>query len=221
MIAMLSDSMNRIGSLTAPSTTTLENSVKGAVATVEKGLEELAEADKFLKQSGDEAIALLQNYAQANPPLKGNYNPVLAMPSKSTLTEPHPIERMIDAFARNANAGQETRHEHKRLIAQLLEQVGDQVRHLLAELDAKGPAIKKISTEYLEQARAIRSSLYRSNLVVSVDRQILGFWLPFVFCLAVVGFTLPQGVRDMRSSASTFLACDTCSFFYRDVKPTP
>ncbi|UDF29846.1 UNVERIFIED_ORG: hypothetical protein LHK14_00545 [Roseateles sp. XES5] len=217
MIGGLTALMNKVEFLRPPATAALENTVKEAIATAERGVLELSAAAASIRESANDVISTLANHAHMQQ--EAMDNPLVGRPSKNSLPGQDPIGRIISAFDASANAGELNRHEHKRVIGEILDQVRVEVRQLLDDLDNKGPAIERHAAQYLTQTRDLRRRLYRSDLVISVDRQILGFWLPFVFCLAVVGFTLPQGIRDMRDSASTFLACETCSLFYREPAP--
>ncbi|MGV1769309.1 hypothetical protein ACQZ6B_03950 [Agrobacterium vitis] len=87
------------------------------------------------------------------------------------------------------------------------------------EWEEKGPRLKSVHDEFAATLKKVKLELYRGNLLISVERQIVNFWVPFAFCVLVAAFSAFEAWWDIRQSYQSFMSCENCSFLYRQPEP--
>ncbi|MBB3385713.1 hypothetical protein FHX12_004411 [Rhizobium sp. BK609] len=181
--------------------------------------QQLFAASERLRGAGEQIIETLENHARSRAETVQTQPDVIAnRPSKSSHLQTSPFDPYTGFFgpiSADIKAGQSIYDEHRTLLQQLSENLNSTRSYIDDELQKKGPRIAEIAADFRKQASAISKDLYRGKLFISIERQILGFWIPFVFSISLLAYSVPQGVVDIKTSISKFMNCSECSFFHR------
>lgn len=112
----------------------------------------------------------------------------------------------------------------KTYVKEVMDFLEEQRKLLIDEIEEKGPKISEAAVVFRKEMSELRKQIYGRAGALFWDREILGFYVPFVFSLGLILFTVPQGVNDVAPVFSRIKQCTLSpewACFYRNTTALP
>ncbi len=115
-------------------------------------------------------------------------------------------------------------HEVRAYVKEVMDTLAEQRKILIDEIDEKGPKISEAAVVFRKEMSDLRKQIDGRAGALFWDREILGFYVPFVFSLLLLLFTVPQGIHDVAPVFNRIKQCTLSpewACFYRNTTALP